>query len=434
MPKIWLILVAILACGNGNAQILLAETLADAWGIALAANAELAASEYEQVAAEWDLQSVRSMRLPGASLRSAYTVRSDTPSFRVDNSILPGFDRFAFAQREAASAQAEVQTPLYTSGRIKHAIQAAQAKLAITGHQAAVTRMDLLLRIGDAYLSVLRNQHEWEVAEQDVATRTAHEKEVQVLFHESRVPRNDLLAAQVTTATAIQHRLRRQHQRQTAGATYNRLLGRPLGTSFTLVELELPWLNHTLDQLEQIAWQQRPDLMKIQSSINARYFESQRLLATRKPQVRVVGRFQYEENRFQDPQSLATAAVVVDWNPFDGGRSKRAAQAELARGASLNRMLEDLRTQVSLELLTIWNMREEAARRRELAVRTLQQADENLRVSRLRYARGLSVHSEVLDAQSRRTQVKKDYYNANYDMAQAQLHLRHAAGIIEQTK
>ena len=246
--------------------------------------------------ADWDWQASRASRLPNISVQSAYTVRSDTPSFV--NST-PGFGSFPFAQREAASTQAKVQTPIYTSGRIKNAILAAQAKLAIAAHDAEKARLDLLLRIGEAYFSVLRNQREWEVAEQDVATLAAHEEEVQSLFQQSRVPKNDLLAAQVTTASAQQHRLRVGHQLQNSQAAYNRLLGRPLYTSFQLGECSMPWLNYTSPQLEQIAWQQHPELLRIEAAANAKFFQAEHLLAKRKPQLSAVGRLQYEENEFQ---------------------------------------------------------------------------------------------------------------------------------------
>lgn len=430
MIRFWSIWLVLSLWVGGNPRLSRAETLQDAWAIAVATNAELSAVQLEQQAADWDWQASRALRLPNASVQSAYTVRSDTPSFQ---SSVPGFTSFPFAQREAASAKGEVQAPLYTSGRIKNAILAAQAKLAIAIHDTEKTRLDLLLQIGEAYLAVLRDQSDWDVAQQDVATRTAHEKEVQSLFQQSRVPKNDLLSAQVTTAAAVQHRLRVQHRIQNSRAAYNQLLGRSLQAKFTLLECALPWLSYTSDELELLAWQRHPELLKIQAAVDAKYFESQRLLAKRKPQLSAVGSVQYEENRFQDPQSLASAAVVLDWNLFDGGRGKRTAQAELTRAASLRRLLANLRSQVGLELLTISNAREEASQRRELAVRTLQQADESLRVSQLRYTRGLAVNSEVLDAQSRRIQVMKDLHHANYDLVLAQLRLRHAAGILSIT-
>jgi outer membrane protein len=407
-----------------------AENLNAAWSSALANNSRLAAAEYQSNASAYDLESARAERLPDISLRGSYDVRSDTRNFRVENPLL-AIDRFPYAQREAAIAEAQVLVPVYTSGRIKSFICGAQAELSASQHEAAATRADLLSAVGEAYLSVLRAQRELKVAQQDLASLSAHEAEVKCLFDQQRVPRNDLLAAQVTTAAASQSCLRGDHRLLTASATYNRLLGRPLATPFHLEEFQFLYLPYNLEQLKQIAWQRRPELLALRASADSRYFEAQRLTAARRPQVSLVGRYQFEENRFQDPQGISSAAVVVDWNPFDGGRKARAADAELSRAASLRQSLEDFKSQVALDLLSFWNNRQEASGRLEVASQTVEHADENLRVARLRYARGMAVQSEVLDAQSRKSQVTRDYFNAGYDVALSQLHLRYAAGMLE---
>jgi outer membrane protein TolC len=96
----------------------------------------------------------------------------------------------------------------------------------------------------------------------------------------------------------------------------------------------------------------------------------------------------------------------------------------------LSKLVDDLRSRIALEVITEWNSTQEAAARREVAARAFEQAEENLRVSALRYAQGTSVESEVLDAQARRTQAASDYHNAGYDLALAQIRLRYAAGVL----
>lgn len=408
----------------------MAEDLNAAWSCALANSSRLAAAEYQSNASAYDLESARAERLPDISLRGSYDVRSDTRSFRVEDPLLP-IDRFPYAQREAAAAEVQVLMPVYTSGRIKSLICRTQAEFSASLYEAAATRADLLSAIGEAYLSVLRAQRELEVAQQDLASLSAHEAEVKCLFDQQRVPRNDLLAAQVTTAAARQNCLRGDHRLLRASATYNRLLGRPLVTPVHLEEFQFLYLPQSLEQLKQLAWQRRPELLALRAAADSRYFESQRLTAERRPQVSVVGRYQFEENRFQTPQGISSAAVVIDWNPLDGGRKARAADAELSRAASLSQSLEDFKSQVALDLFSFWNNRQEASARLEVAAQTVEHADENLRVASLRYVHGMAVQSEVLDAQSRKSQVARDYFNAGYDLVLSQLRLRYTAGMLE---
>ncbi len=98
--------------------------------------------------------------------------------------------------------------------------------------------------------------------------------------------------------------------------------------------------------------------------------------------------------------------------------------------ASLGKSIEDLRSRIALEVLTQWNSWQEASARLSVAGQALEQSEENLRVSQLRFAGGLGVATEVLDAQSLRTQAASDYHNAGYDLWLAQIRLRYAAGIL----
>ncbi len=415
----------------GGGQPCRAESLADAWSQSLANNAQLAAVQLEEAAAHQDVAVAATDRWPSAWAQGSYLVRSDERSFRLTNPLAPGQQFMApYAQREASGAAAGVSLPLYAGGEISNRVMSAEARAAAAIQETASSRADLLRAVGEAYIGVLRSQRELEVAERNLASLAAHEREVQRRFEQECVPRSDLLSAQVATATAEQLRLRRLHQRETARGEYNRLLGRPLGAPLELEDAELPPLDGDLDQLQCLAWAQRPELAQLFSSADAHEFEAQRLRGSARPHVNAVGRYDFEENRFQTPQAISTAAIVVDWNFYDAGRSRRAACAEQTRAASLVKLAEDLKSRIALEVLTEWNSVMEAAARLEVAARALTQAEENLRVSTLRYERGSTVESEVLDAQTRWTQAASDSHNARYDAAVAQIRLRHAVGVL----
>jgi outer membrane protein len=408
-----------------------AETLTDSWACAVANSERLAASQLALTASQYQRDAVAAARKPNVTVRSSYRVRSGTPSFRINDPLLGvGGFQFPYAQREAAGSGGQVELPIYTSGKTQSAILGANARVGGAIQQVDKTRIDLLLAVGQVYLEVLRAHRDLEVADQNVASLNAHEHEVQGLFEQQRVPRNDLLAAKVVTTAALQDQLRQQNLLMTNRARYNRTLGVPLFTEVHLEELSLPIMSWGLDQFIERGWQRRPDLLQLRATKQADLFEADRLRAAGLPQVRAVGSYLYEENRYRTPQTIASAAVVLDWNVFDGGRSRRSAAAQRTQAASVGRQMEDLKAQISLELLTAWNNRHEAKARLDLAVCALEHADENLRVVRLRYARGMEVGSEVLDAQKRRTEAARDQYHAGYDLSWAQLQLRFSAGIL----
>jgi len=64
----------------------------------------------------------------------------------------------------------------------------------------------------------------------------------------------------------------------------------------------------------------------------------------------------------------------------------------------------------------------------QVAERTIEQAEENLKVNRDRYQNGLSTNTEVLDAETLRQQALSNHANAVYDAVLAVLRLKKAAG------
>jgi outer membrane protein len=407
------------------------ENLQAAWMESLARNPQLAAVALGATAAEEELEAARTGRRPNAWVRSSYAVRSDEASFRFDNPLVPG-QTFTdpFQQREGAGAAAAVSVPLYAGGGISNSIHSAQARVTAARQATAMSRMELLLDVGEAYVAVLRGQRQLEVARQNLIGLQAHQAEVQRHFDQRQVPQTDLLAARVATSTAQQLEVRRLHRLETARGEYNRLLGRPLSTPVELEEIIMPRLTYSFEELKGVALQKRPDLAELQASAEARRYEAERLKAAARPQVSATGRHDFEENRYQTPQGIASAAVVVEWNVYDGGQSRRASAAELARAASLLRMVEDLRSRIALDLLNQWNYLHESSSRLQVALQAVEHADENLRVSQLRFVQGTTVSSEVVDAQTQRSQVASDLYDAAYDCCLAGIRLRYAAGIL----
>jgi outer membrane protein TolC len=406
------------------------ESLEDAWSVALAQNAGLAAAQLEAAAASHDLSGAAAERIPTVVLRGGYTIRSDEPNF-VIRDPLPGLGTFEFpyAQSNTAAAGAEMRVPLYTSGRIGNSILCAESRHTATKQDAAQARLDLLFAVGEAYVTVVRVERALEVAKRELESLEADAADVSRLFAEQRVPQSDVLDIQAAATAAQQRCSDQQRTLDVARGRYNRLLGRPLSAPVALQEITLPKLEWPLDQLVQIAYDNRPDLLSLLAIAQSHDYASDTARAAAGPQVTASVGAQYEENRYANPQSLATAAVIVDWKLFDA-RADSTADAERTRAASIRRQVDDLKSQVALDLLNAWNQSAQADEQRELANQRLAYATESLRVTRLRYGRGLATNAAVLKALAQWSQATCDFHDAVYNGVLAQLQIRYSAGIL----
>jgi outer membrane protein TolC len=197
-----------------------------------------------------------------------------------------------------------------------------------------------------------------------------------------------------------------------------------------LEEVNLAPLAGGLDQLVVIACEKRPDLQGLMAISASHDHASERERAVGKPQLSATLGANYEQNRYQTPNGLATAAVVVDWNLYSGGKTSRKASAEEARAAGTRRLVDDLKSQIGLDLLNASNQAAEAAEQVAVADQTLAHTTETLRVARLRFGKGLAINSEVLDAEANWSQAMRDRHNAHYGSSLAQLRLRYLAGLL----
>lgn len=208
------------------------------------------------------------------------------------------------------------------------------------------------------------------------------------------------------------------------------MLARPLDTPLQLAEPSLALPETDFAALQQQAWSCHPELARLRAAAAAHQRQAEVRRAASRPQVSAFGRYDFEENRYQTPQAISTAGVAVAWDAFDGGQSRRAAAAELSRAASLNKLAEDARLQISLDLLAAWNAWEAATARRQVAQRALAQADQNARVARFRFVSSAAVGTDVLAAQALAAEAERDFYHAGFDEAQGLLRISHAAGVL----
>jgi len=417
------LLIGCLLCGNVGA-----ETLQQAWETALSADRGLRAAQQNTAAASSLVRAAKAARLPGVSLEAGYTILNNEPTTRVE---LGGTSQqFAVAEQDSYAYRAMATLPLYTGGRIKYGIEASKAGLDAAGYGEAGEGQELKLRVAEAFTAVLRTTQGLAVANSHVAGLQAHAADVQNLFDQGMVARNDLLAAQVTLADARQQAIRAENAVDITRAAYNRLLGRPLDQVVSLDEISPETASDPLPAVTERALRQRPELGALDDQIRALRHQASAVRAETGPQVALTGGFGYQENRYQVYPGQWSAALGVRWNLFDGGVANHRAAAVDCQAAALQERRDDLATVIELQVRQAWLDIQETRKRVEVTRSAIAQAEENLRVNRDRYTNGLSTNTEVLTAETLRLVSRNNHVNALYDAVLAGLRLKRAAGEI----
>lgn len=406
------------------------ETLDEAWAAALASHQQLAAAEARREAAGYDLDRAQSERLPQLGVVSSFTQLDESPAFDFGGGQT---SQRLFANDNFVTAGATVSVPLYTGGAIGAGIDAAEfAATASAGQLAAVTK-DIKLGTGEHYVQILRAESALVVAESNVATLEALTADAKNRFDVGDVPKNDYLATSVSLANAEQRRLQAKNALDYARAAYNRFLNRPLDTPVTLdPDLDIDGLvpADDLDSLILMASQERDELNSLSAQAQALRKQSTVAKSGSRPRFALTGGYMYLENQFLTAEDFWVAGVSFQWSPFDGGRSRNRAAAFDSRANAVNHVKNDLSTQIALQVRRAWNDREEAQSRARVTESAIEQAIENLRVVRDRYAAGASPNVDVLNAEALRQEALSNHDNARYDLAIAKLRLARAVGAL----
>ncbi|MDD2863237.1 MAG: TolC family protein [Methylococcales bacterium] len=402
-----------------------AETLDDAWTAALNANHQIKTAQANTDVSQEQLQAAQGQNLPELNVGTSYTQYNETPSAKT--TIGGQSAQFAMQQDGSVRAQAMASLPIYTSGKITHNINAAQATLDATQANEQVSVLDLKMQVADSYIAVLRFEDAVEVAKSHIQSLESHAKDVKNLFEQGIVAKNDLLAADVELLNAKQLLLQAANVYDNAKARYNQLLTRQLNAKVELSK-KFPELSKTsLENLNQNALGQRPEIAVLNQQIQSLHEQMQAMKANLMPQVALNGGYQYQQNRYQAYEGLWQANVGVDWKLFDGSTGHKGEALE-KQALALQEQREELSGQILLQVRSAWLDTQETQQRLDVAKQTIVQADENLKVTNDRYQQGLATHTDVIQAEDLRTKTHNNLNNANYDFALANLKLQRAIG------
>lgn len=427
--------------GGGLATMLLAlssiaasaETLDDAWRIALAQDLTLAAAASRVSAAQAGVGAARAERRPIVSASVSALELDRTPAFDFSGAGMP-LEMPLLDGSRLVHAGASVTMPLYTAGRIGAGVAAAEAQLESEQQASNALAQQVKLAVAERYIAVLRAESGVAVADERVASLAAHVRDVEDMYRAGSVPRNDFLAATVSLADAEQRRLQAQNGLDLARGAYNRGLGRPLDAPVEL-DSALPDLDRVIDEasveaLTALAIERRSEPRQLASAADTLASQARAAAAETRPQLGLTGGYMRLENEFLNRDDYVAVGLGVQWTPFDGGRSRARAESLSQQSTAIRSQQRDLESLIALEVRQAWLSRSETAARVAVAERAVEQAEENLRVARDRYRNGEGTNTEVLDAEALRAMSLDNFDAARYDAALSAFRLAYAVGML----
>ncbi len=318
---------------------------------------------------------------------------------------------------------------LYDFGKTSSSVDAAKYELKTREIETQRARNRAALEFIIAYYDLLEAEKLLQVAGEDVQRYEAHQHDAQVRYDAGVVTKNEVLQADVTLADSNQRYLTADNLRSLRASRLNSLLQRPLNDDVRVEEVtKTPASGITLQEAWTAAESLSPEIQVIDAEILARQESIRAVQAEYLPTFYLSGGYDYQENEYQVHPSNWSVVAGVNINLASGGATSSRVSMGKAELLGLRITRDKITDAVRLDVKSAYLDRESSQLKIDVAKTAIAQAEENLRLQRLRYQEGVGTAIEVLDAVTLLSTAETNSWRALYGFERAEAGLLYSMG------
>lgn len=409
-----------------------AYTLQESIDEAFANNWSLKANKEQVDQAVHVKKQARTGFLPKLSTTYSYTRFDEERTFR---STLMGGGEVAISSLDNYEWRGTVKQPLFTGFALTSSYELSKLGIDQSEMNVELEKLNLALRVKQAYFDILIADKGIEVVESDVEFRESNLKVARSFYNVGMVPINDVLRAEVELASAQQNLVTARNTARLARCSFNTLLSRPIHASVDVQDiLAFKPEKEDFDEYVEQAIENRPEMKLI--NINILQVDQETRLAKSKNYPEIGFTFDYikagdEPNVSGSPFHDADewrATAALSWTFWEWGKTHYAVKEKESLKRELMQTKLALEDNIRLELKDAILRLENAEENIPTTQKAIKQGEENLRVNEERYKAQVTTITEVLDAQSLLTRARVNFYSALYSHHLARASLERALG------
>lgn len=419
-------------------------TLADCLNIALEQNPEVQKSRQDLEIAHGLSIQTRAIVLPKLRASGDYVLRSEAAVDKLE--IPPGF---LFPEgmpvidpgQETWSTGVRLVQSIFEGGRMRSSLKTARLlrEQALASHQTVLADTATDVRVG--FYNVLLAEQEVTVSLASVALLENELADSQRRFNAGTVPRFNVLRAEVELANARPRVSRARNAYRIAKNLLVNQLGYrvpqdvwediPLTLDGTL---DAPKFEITVPDAVRLALERRPELVALRHAEGLRREGVTMARAGYLPRLEGFAGYGARKSVFTpdlgDYVHGWEAGVQAVWDIFDGAQTRGKVTEARARFERAQIETDDVTRNIELEVRTAYSTLVEAWEVMESQQKTVEQAEEALRLARSRADAGAGTQLDVLGAQTSLTEARTTNIRAKREYAVALARLERAIGAV----
>ncbi len=368
--------------------------------------------------------------IPGGKLPTFLPVSAD--QFLPNNGFayFPGID-IKYDVEDVYVAGIQLEQPLYMGGKIRAAYNMAKLSKEMALKNETLTATEVILKTSQAYALVVKANEMKQVAEKYHAVLQELMKNVESAHRHGLKSQNDVLKVQVKLNESELNIRKAENALRLATMNLCHYIGKPLD-SIIQVSDDFPSVDEQMPiQISDVS--ARPEYAILDKQVHIAQQQVKLNRSEMLPKVGIKGMYNYidgfkvnDQKLFNDGSFAVLLNVSVPIYHFGERHNKvRAAKAKLIQSRLQQ---ENLNEQMLLELTQAANNFDEARLESQLADRSLQQAEENMRVSQKQYEVGLETLSDHLEAQTLWQQAYEVFVDTRFQQYISYIAYQKAAG------
>jgi len=306
--------------------------------------------------------------------------------------------------RRNSVAVGKVSWNIFAGFRDKYTLLSAKKQREFEVYRLQGIQQDIQLNVALAYLSVSERRANRDVAEAAYQTLEKVYRDGESRYNVGLIGKNELLKFRVDYDNA-------DITRKAAEADLKKSvngLSRQVGSEIELAQLDfadfktLPPLMDKDDYLGTML-NNRSEIKALEAVIAADQAQSKAALSDYYPRVDVIGSYRrYDDNLINGNGSVdddeLRAQLVLSMNLFQGFTTEATVARAKLETRSVQYELDELKNDLTTELNNLHIDFQVSLENVEVAKRSIEQAEENLRITELKYKEGLQRESDLLDA------------------------------------
>lgn len=359
------------------------------------------------------LEKAQDERLPDLKVTGSYIrLNSANIDLKSGSSGSGGSGSEAPKVNQALYGLVNLSLPIYTGGRIRYGIESARYLAEASKLDASTQKDEIIQNTIEAYINLYKAGAAVNLVEDNLRQAQQRVKDFSNLEKNGLLARNDLMKAELQASTTELALLDAQNNYQLAQVNMNLMLGLPEQNSIqadSTLQL-LPSSLSTLQDYLQAAGQNRKDKASLNLQHKAADAQVKLTKAGRYPSLALTGGYIAADiPHFFTVTNAVNIGVGVSYNIgslWKGKAGIKQAEAQSAQLAAQELSLDErVRLQVNKAYLDCLSSQKKI----DVYQRSVDQANENYRITRNKYENSLASTTDLLDADVAQLQARLNY-------------------------